>query len=76
MKRQWADDELEAHFTLHPVELDLVLQQRLVSSSRGKIFWLLESLKQKRPSPFFPPPLIATRDGLPGAKPHGQVAPG
>jgi hypothetical protein len=24
MKRQWTDEELEAHFTLHPAELDLV----------------------------------------------------
>ncbi len=24
MKRQWTDEELEAHFTLHPVEFDLV----------------------------------------------------
>ncbi len=24
MKRQWTDDELEAHFTLHSAELDLV----------------------------------------------------
>ncbi len=23
MKRQWTDEELEAHFTLHPTELDL-----------------------------------------------------
>lgn len=24
MKRQWTDEELEAHFTLHSTELDLV----------------------------------------------------
>ena len=24
MKRQWTDEELEAHFTLHPAELDLI----------------------------------------------------
>src|SRR6266568_7520625 len=24
MKRQWTDEELEAHFTFHPAELDLV----------------------------------------------------